>query len=58
MGERLLKPAETARILATTEKTLAVWRCQGKGPKVTRIGRSCRYKLSDVESFIEHLDAA
>jgi predicted DNA-binding transcriptional regulator AlpA len=56
MEERLLRDTEAAELLATTSKTLAVWRCQKKGPKVTRIGRSIRYKLSEIEAFIKGLE--
>ena len=28
--------------------TLAQWASQGKGPRYARLGRHCRYRLSDV----------
>lgn len=33
--------------------TLHVWRCHGRGPKFVRVGRSIRYRLQDLQAFIE-----
>ena len=33
--------------------TLHVWRCHGRGPKYVRVGRSIRYRLQDLQAFIE-----
>jgi hypothetical protein len=30
------------------EKTLAMWGCQGKGPRYAKFGGQARYRLSDV----------
>lgn len=35
-----------------TTKTLANWRSAGRGPTYVRVGRSVRYRLRDVESWI------
>jgi hypothetical protein len=35
--ERLLKPAEAARILGVTVKQMAIWRSKGGGPRFVRI---------------------
>ena len=34
-------------------RTLERWRWVGGGPKVTKIGGRCLYRLSDVEAFEE-----
>lgn len=49
----LLTAEETAEILGVKPQTLAVWRCakRYKLPYV-KLGRSIRYRLDDVESFI------
>jgi len=35
------------------EKTLAQWRSDRHGPLPLRIGRYVRYRLADVESWVE-----
>ena len=47
MEQRLLKDAEAATMLSSTAKTLAVWRCQGKGPRVTQRRYSARKRIID-----------
>jgi hypothetical protein len=32
-------------------KTLANWRIEGRGPRATRLGRTVRYRLADVEAY-------
>ena len=32
--------------------TLSGWRWQGRGPTYIKVGRTCRYKLRDVETFL------
>jgi Helix-turn-helix domain len=49
----LLAPSEVAKILGTTEGTLAVWRCTRRYPlPFVRVGRKIRYDLASVEQFI------
>ncbi len=33
--------------------TLRYWRANGEGPPYHRLGRSIRYRLSDVEAWLE-----
>ena len=51
----LLKPKEAAKFLGVSEGTLAVWRCENRYllPYV-KIGWLVRYKLSDLQEFIEN----
>jgi hypothetical protein len=35
--------------------TARTWRKEGRGPKFLRCGRLVKYRLSDVESFIDGL---
>ena len=49
----LLKPCDVSKILGITIETLAVWRCTNRTSlKFYRIGRSIRYRLSEVNEFI------
>lgn len=44
---------EVAIRLKLPPKTLAEWSSQGRGPRFAKIGRFCRYKLSDVIAWEE-----
>lgn len=54
MDTRLLTPDQAASLLGLSVETLNVWRCtkRYKLPYV-KTGRLVRYKLSDIEAFIE-----
>jgi excisionase family DNA binding protein len=54
-GFRLLTPAEASALLGVPEKTLANWRTERTGPLALRIGVHVRYRLSDLEAWIEDL---
>ena len=49
----LLKQGEAADLLALSERTLERFRVSGTGPKFVRLGRTIRYRLTDIEAFIE-----
>lgn len=49
-----LSPAQTAQLLGIAEKTLANWRSLCRGPRYTRVGRSIRYTLKDIEKYTEN----
>ena len=52
--EILLTRKEAAELLGTTEGTLAVWACNKRyGLPMVKIGRLVKYKLSDLNAFIE-----
>lgn len=53
--DRLLTPAETGDVLGgVATGTLSIWRCTKRYPlKYIIIGGKVRYRLSDVEKFIE-----
>ena len=44
--------AELADLLCISTKTLANWRCQGKGPPFLKFGRSVRYRKSSVDTWL------
>ena len=50
---RLLTPTEASALLGIPEKTLAYWRSERIGPLALRIGVHVRYRLSDLEAWIE-----
>ncbi len=54
--EELLNTAETAAILRIGKSTLEQDRCYGRlGLPFVRLGRSIRYRRSDVEAYLKNL---
>ena len=49
---RLLTPREVGSLLGLDHTTLRNWRWLGKGPRFIKIGHLVRYKLSEVNIFI------
>jgi hypothetical protein len=41
--------------VAGSVNTLRSWRSQGRGPKFIKVGKLVRYRLSDVEAFMDSL---
>jgi excisionase family DNA binding protein len=53
--DKLLTTKETAKVLGLSSRTLDVWRCTGKSHvPFVKIGRSVRYRMSDIESYIRN----
>lgn len=50
--EKLLKTAEAAKILDVKTNTLEVWRSQNRGPRFVKACGAVRYRLEDLENFI------
>jgi len=48
----LLTQRQAAALLCLSERTLERFRVSGVGPKFVRMGKSVRYRLSDVEAWI------
>jgi predicted DNA-binding transcriptional regulator AlpA len=44
---------EAAALLGVRPQTLAAWRCQGKGPRFLKVGRSVFYRESDIEAWLD-----
>jgi hypothetical protein len=45
---------QAAEILGVTAGTLSVWRCTRRYPlPYVKIGRAVRYRMADIERFIE-----
>jgi excisionase family DNA binding protein len=53
MSDTYLTPDEAARYLRCSVSTLAKLRVYGGGPKYTSIGRGIRYRLADLDGFME-----
>lgn len=52
--EALLTRAEAARYLNVQPGTLRVWACERRYPlNFVKCGRAVRYKIEDLDSFIE-----
>lgn len=49
--DELMTTAEVAKALRLKPNTLAVWRCNKKGPPFTRIGRNIRYDPKDIVAW-------
>ena len=50
----LLTREQTAEMLGIAPQTLAVWAVSGRyNLPMVKVGRSVRYRLSDIEKFIE-----
>lgn len=48
----LLSADQTADFLSVSYQTLTAWRTQGSGPAYIKVGRSIRYLLVDIESWL------
>lgn len=49
----LLNQDQAAEFLAVKPSTLNTWRALRKGPKYSKVGRSVRYRKSDLMEFVE-----
>lgn len=53
-ADRLLTREQAAEFLGVTSGTLAVWASVGRyGLKFKKVGRSVRYKLSDLQEWLD-----
>jgi len=50
---RLIDTGDASRYLGVPEATLRQWVSQGKGPRSYKIGRHRKYRMADLDSFIE-----
>lgn len=51
--EPLLITVEVSKVTGHSTRTLEKWRQNGKGPAFLKIGRSVRYRMSDIEAWLE-----
>lgn len=52
VGPRMLDPKGLADYLDIPLSTVYQWRGRGLGPRGARVGRHVRYRLSDVEAWL------
>lgn len=50
---KFLTTDQAAELLTVSPSTLEVWRYRGTGPRFVKIGRSVRYRQSDLAAFID-----
>ena len=50
---QLLVPREAAAMLRKPVRTLANWRYLGYGPRYLHVGRDVRYRLTDIEAWLD-----
>ncbi len=50
---QLLSETEAAQRLKLSTRTLRNWRVTGQGPKFVKVGRLIRYKIVEIEEWIE-----
>jgi predicted DNA-binding transcriptional regulator AlpA len=53
MTSELMAPAELAQRLAKSTAVLANWRYLGIGPRFIKLGKSVRYRVADVEAWLD-----
>jgi excisionase family DNA binding protein len=51
--ERLLTPKEVGELLGVPVRTLYRWRYLGTGPRAIRIGKQLRYRLAQIEEYVD-----
>lgn len=56
MIDELINSAQLAEKLRTSQVTVARMRTDGTGPKFLKIGRSVKYRWSDVEVWLAGLE--
>jgi len=52
-NKQLMDSDEAAEYLGLKRTTLEAWRCKGGGPLYLKLGRAVKYRLADLDAFIE-----
>ncbi len=52
-GDKIVTVQQAADYLSLSTATLNKWRCQGGGPAYIKLGRAVRYRLDDLQLFLE-----
>lgn len=53
MHQNLLTTPKAAEYLGLSRNTLNRWRWDGRGPRYLKLGSAVRYRISDLDAFIE-----
>jgi excisionase family DNA binding protein len=57
METHMLSPEQLAEYLDVPKATVYRWRTRGGGPRGIRVGRHVRYRVADVEAWLDsHAD--
>ncbi len=51
--DRLITAEELAAYLSVPKNTLYAWRYHGEGPPAIRVGRYLRYRMTEVEGWLD-----
>jgi excisionase family DNA binding protein len=49
----LINTKQVAELLMAKANTVEIWRCRGEGPPFIKVGRSVRYRRSDVDAWLD-----
>lgn len=49
----ILTTRQAAKYLGLSMSTLNKWRCYGFGPKYLKLGRAVRYRLDELDRYLE-----
>ncbi|WP_376690094.1 helix-turn-helix transcriptional regulator [Wenzhouxiangella sp. EGI_FJ10409] len=52
-NKSFLTTEEAAEYVGLQKSTLEAWRCRGGGPRFVKMGRAVRYRLVDLDAWIE-----
>lgn len=52
MDDALLDTHQASQLLGLSAGTLRKWRLHGRGPAFVRLGRSVKYRRSELEGFV------
>jgi predicted DNA-binding transcriptional regulator AlpA len=53
MPSELMNAAELGQRLSKSTAALANWRYLGLGPRFVKVGKAVRYRVSDVEAWLD-----
>jgi Helix-turn-helix domain len=48
-----LTQEQAAAVIGVKPTTLSAWRHFGRGPRYLKVGRSCFYRRSDIETWLD-----
>ncbi len=53
--DMVMDEKQVAKLLSVSPKTLRNWRYLGRGPAFIKLGRTVRYKISDLDKYIKKI---
>jgi hypothetical protein len=53
-NQNILRTQAAAAYLGLEPSTLEAWRCRGGGPVFVKLGKAVRYRLDDLDKFLEN----